>query len=71
MVARDIMTTHVITVTSETTVKDVAKILTNNRISGVPVVDRKGKILGIVSEADIIAKKGRLLSPSCLTMSPP
>ncbi len=41
MVARDIMTPHVITVTSETTVKDVANILTNNRISGVPVVDRK------------------------------
>jgi len=59
MVARDIMTREVITVSPTSTVKRLAKILIQNQISGAPVVDRKGKIVGIVSEADIVAKKGR------------
>lgn len=59
MVARDIMTKDVITVSLTTTVKNLAKILTQNQISGAPVVDKKGKILGVVSEADIVAKKGK------------
>ncbi|MBI4525568.1 MAG: CBS domain-containing protein [Deltaproteobacteria bacterium] len=59
MVAKDIMTRDVITVRSAITVKDLAKILIKNQISGAPVVDGKGKILGIVSEADIVAKKGK------------
>lgn len=60
MLAKDIMTRDVITATPRTTVKELARILTKNHISGLPVLDRKGKLLGIVSEADIIAKKGRL-----------
>lgn len=59
MVARDIMTKQVITVTPTTTTKELAKILTQNRISGAPVADDSGKILGVVSQADLIAKKGR------------
>jgi len=53
------MTREVITVSPTSTVKRLAKILIQNQISGAPVVDRKGKIVGIVSEADIVAKKGR------------
>jgi CBS domain-containing protein len=60
MLAKDIMTRNVITVTPLTTVKNLAKILIENHISGVPVLDRKGKLMGIVSEADLIAKRGRL-----------
>lgn len=60
MLAKDIMTRDVITATPRTTVKELARILTKNHISGLPVLDRKGKLLGIVSETDIIAKKGRL-----------
>lgn len=59
MVARDIMTKDIITVSATATVKNLAKILIQNQISGAPVADKKGKILGIVSEADIIAKKGK------------
>jgi CBS domain-containing protein len=60
MLAKDIMTSNVITVAPQTPVKNLARILTKNHISGVPVLDRKGKLLGIVSEADLIAKRGRL-----------
>jgi CBS domain-containing protein len=60
MVAKDIMTQNVITVAAETPVKQVAQLLMENAVSGVPVVDGNGKILGVVSEADLLAKKGEL-----------
>jgi len=53
------MTKDVITVSPEATVKSLANILIQNQISGVPVADKKGKILGIVSEADLVGKKGK------------
>lgn len=59
MIAKDIMTKEVITVSPTTTVKNLAKILTQNQISGTPVVDKKGKILGLVSQADIVGKRGK------------
>ena len=59
MIAKDIMTRDVITVSAATSVKALAKILVQNQISGAPVVDKKGKILGIVSDADIVVKKGK------------
>ena len=59
MEAKDIMTKDVITVSPLTTVNQLARILIKSQISGAPVVDKKRKILGIVSEADIIAKKGK------------
>jgi CBS domain-containing protein len=39
-------------------VRELAKRLTYHRISGMPVVDDQGLILGVVSEADIISKRG-------------
>ena len=59
MVAKDIMTKKVITVMPLTTVKNLAKTLSGNNISGVPVVDQRGKVMGIVSEADVVAKSGK------------
>jgi len=56
-VAADIMTAEVVTVTPSTSVQDLAKLLTQKRISGVPVVDYRGTLLGIVSEADILSRK--------------
>ena len=59
MIAKNIMTKDVISVKPTTPVKNLANILIKNQISGAPVVDNKGKIVGVVSEADIIAKKGK------------
>jgi len=58
MLANDIMTKKVITVTPTTSVKDLAKTLTKNKISGTPVADKNGKLLGIVSRTDVVAKRG-------------
>ena len=59
MVAKDIMTRDVITVDTTMTVKKLAMTLIKNQISGAPVAGKNGKIVGVVSEADIIGKKGK------------
>jgi CBS domain-containing protein len=41
------------------TVKSLAMMLIKNQISGAPVADKVGKIVGVVSESDIVAKKGK------------
>lgn len=56
MVARDVMTTRVVTVKPESSVREVAQLLLEHRISAVPVVDADGRILGIVSEGDLIGR---------------
>jgi CBS domain-containing protein len=56
MIARDIMTHRVYTTTPQATVQEVAQLLSRERISGVPVINSEGKLIGIVTEADIIAK---------------
>jgi CBS domain-containing protein len=59
MLAKDIMTRDIIMVKPKMTVKQLAMLLIKNQISGAPVAAEDGKIVGIVSEADILAKKAR------------
>jgi CBS domain-containing protein len=54
MRAMDVMTTNVITVRPGTPVQEVAKILSEQGISGVPVVDAGNRLVGIVSEGDLL-----------------
>jgi len=54
MNAKDVMTTEVVTVSPETTVQDLAKILSEKGISGAPVVDANQRLIGIVSEGDLL-----------------
>lgn len=54
MKARDVMTTHLVSVQPDVSVKDIAKTLVQNGISAVPVVDKAGNVLGIVSEGDLL-----------------
>ena len=53
---RDIMTHPVQSVRPETPLKEVARLLIDRRISGLPVVDDGGKVLGVVSEGDLLMK---------------
>ena len=59
MNAKDIMTKDIITVSPTMSVKTLAMTLIKNQISGAPVAGKDGKIVGVVSEADIVAKKGK------------
>jgi CBS-domain-containing membrane protein len=54
MRAMDVMTTNVITVGPDTSVQEIAKVLSERSISGVPVVDAAQRLLGIVSEGDLL-----------------
>lgn len=56
MIARDIMTSKVCTIRPEASAQEAAQLLSQKRISGLPVVNPDGKIIGIVTEADIISK---------------
>ena len=59
MIASDIMTRTVFTVGPQVKAQEAAQILSQKRISGLPVVDENSKIIGIVTEADIISKVNR------------
>ena len=54
---KDVMTTEVVAVTRETTFKEMAAVLRRYRVSALPVVDDAGRVLGVVSEADLLAKE--------------
>jgi CBS domain-containing protein len=56
MRAHQIMTRSVITVTPEATIVDAANLMLQRHISGLPVVDTNGKLVGIVSEGDFIRR---------------
>ena len=58
MKVQDVMTTDVATANPDTPLKEVALELVRRRISGMPVVDGQRHVLGVVSEADILAKEG-------------
>lgn len=54
MQAKEIMRKRVISAKPEMTLKELAKLFTERRISGAPVVDGKGKLLGVVSQTDLV-----------------
>jgi CBS domain-containing protein len=58
MLVEDVMTTNVITVGKFENVLAVADILASRNISGIPVVDKQGKAIGIITQADILSVVG-------------
>lgn len=56
MKAKDIMTPNVITVGLEATVSDIANTMLERHISALPVVDEKGRVVGIISEGDLVRR---------------
>ncbi len=54
MKVKEIMTHEVLTVTKELSIRRLIKLLEKNRITGAPVVDEQGKLIGIVSSKDVI-----------------
>ena len=60
MRVRDVMTPDVAVVPVGESLKDVARLLVEQKISGVPVVDAEGDVLGVVSETDLLAPFGHV-----------
>ncbi len=55
---RDVMTTGVLTTSPQTPLREAALILAREGVSGLPVVEDDGTVVGVLSEADVIAKEG-------------
>lgn len=68
LTARDIMTREVVTVTEDTTIRELAGIITTHRIGSVPVVDGEGKLVGIVTETDLIEQDKSFHIPTVITL---
>lgn len=66
--AKDIMTRDVITVTEDTPVSEIAKILLEKRINGLPVLNDQGELVGIVSNSDLIDQTKRLHIPTVIAL---
>ncbi len=66
--AKDIMTEDVITVSPSMTIEELARVLMKNQISGAPVVDEEGNLIGIVTENDLITQNKRLHIPTILRL---
>ncbi|MFH1015364.1 MAG: CBS domain-containing protein [Nitrospirota bacterium] len=68
LTAKDIMTKNVTTVRATTTIEELARILMEHKISGVPVVDDAGDLIGIVTENDLISQNKRLHIPTVMRL---
>ncbi|MHB1347184.1 MAG: CBS domain-containing protein [Candidatus Humimicrobiaceae bacterium] len=63
LLAKNIMTANVVKVSPGTSIAELSKVLLENKISGVPVVNEEGMLLGIVTEADIIKDNVKVQFP--------
>jgi len=68
LTASDIMTTKVITVRKETTLKELARLFYENHINGVPVVDDNDRLIGIICESDLVRKNRKLHIPTVVAV---
>jgi CBS domain-containing protein len=68
MYARQIMTPNPVSVRPDSTIADVARLLGEHRISGLPVVNRDSQVVGIVTQTDLFLKEKRL--PFSMTSAP-
>jgi len=63
LLAKDIMIKKVITIKRDTSVNELSELLVKNKISGVPVVDDSGSLVGIATEGDLIVQDADLHFP--------
>lgn len=68
LTARDIMTKEVVTVTPQTGVRELAALLLARNISGAPVVDEAGKVLGVVTESDLVFLNKKVHLPTAVAI---
>ncbi len=66
--ARDIMTTQVITTSPQTPVLDLARLLAEHKINGVPVVDDDGRLVGVVTQSELIDRVKKFELPHVITI---
>lgn len=65
---QDYMTPNPITIAPTATVEDAVKLMEEKGISGLPVLDESGKLVGILSEADILVRESPMKPPLFMTL---
>ena len=65
---KDIMTREIITVSPETEIVNVAKILLEKGINGLPVIDASGRLVGVLCQSDLVAQQKSIPIPSVFTL---
>jgi CBS domain-containing protein len=65
---RDIMTRDIVKVMPDTSISEIALLMSQHRISGVPVVDEQDRVLGVVTELDMIVRNTRFKLPAFFTL---
>ena len=65
---KDIMTADVISVSPETEIVHAARIMIEKRINGLPVVDGKGRVVGILCQSDLVAQQKCVPIPSLFSL---
>ncbi|HVH62789.1 MAG TPA: CBS domain-containing protein [Candidatus Dormibacteraeota bacterium] len=70
---KDVMTRNVVTFSADTPVEEIARTLSSKHITGAPVVEGEGHVVGIVSETDVFSKKGKtareIMSPRVISVT--
>jgi CBS domain-containing protein len=66
--ARDIMTQEVITIAPEASVEELARLLESRKIGGVPVVEADGRLVGVVTQSDLVKRSRDLELPPALNI---
>ena len=68
LTAKNIMTTDLVTVTLETSITELADRFVTSRFSNMPVLDDAGKLVGIISETDLIEQQKPLHIPTVMAL---
>lgn len=66
--AAQFMTTQFLTISPEMSVEELARLLLRKDVTGAVIVDKKGKLLGVVTEGDLIAKEKNLHLPTVVSI---
>jgi CBS domain-containing protein len=66
--ARDIMTQNVVTVNKNQPINDLSKLFIENHFNGVPVLDDAGKVIGVVTQGDLIEQNKNLHIPTVIAL---
>ena len=66
--ADQIMTKQFLTISPEMSVEELARLLLRKDVTGAVIVDKKGKLLGVVTEGDLIAKEKNLHLPTVVSL---
>ena len=64
---RQIMTTSVVKIQPSTPVSEIARLMVEHQVSGLPVVDPDNRVLGVVTEIDMVARNQRFKLPAFIT----